>query len=449
LRRPRDSDIIERVEGGAGGVVERAKHLMKHGTLLLAVFTGAVFSGCAATATRKPARATASTSDLPPHAVEVDYGLISCERGYVFQKRRCIPEEEISQETQVEIYDPNPPPPVVDQEAPPRQPGVPTAMPSFAWNESDFPPRPVTAYRFSRDPRGLSTVIGDPTPYTLPKGRTLYEAARHLGLGINQVAESFAHLDLVAPPAEETLDFPTWWILPESDDRGIVVNIPELRLYYFPPDRPGTVITYPVGLGDDGWRTPVAQFKVVEKTVDPTWLIPESIRKEHIRERGDSRTMIPGGDPDNPLGHYRLRLSLPLYGIHGTNIPWGIGMEVTHGCIRLYPEDIQQLFSMIPVGMPGQFVYQPVKVGTRNGNVYIEVHPDVYETGFNYLQEALRLLGEKGWSNTVDWNRLTDALEEKRGVPTRISDGASRLPPGRRAPVEAEGTKLREAHSAS
>jgi L,D-transpeptidase ErfK/SrfK len=422
---------------------------MKHGALLVTVVAVSSLSACAATVKTPAARATESSPALPAHAVEVDYGLVSCERGYILRSGQCVSEDEISHDPWVEIFDPNPPAAVVDQEAPPRRPGVPTAMPGFEWSESDFPPRPALAHVFSLDPGNFSTVVGEPTSYTLPEGQTLYEAARHLGLGINQVAEAFPDLDLLEPPAGETLAFSTWWVLPESDYRGLVVNIPELRIYYFPSANPGTVITYPVGLGDDGWRTPIARFKVVEKTVDPTWLIPESIRAEHIRERGDSRTMIPGGDPDNPLGRYRLRLSLPLYGIHGTNVPWGIGMEVTHGCIRLYPEDIEQLFAMVPVGMPGQLVYQPVKVGARRGDVYIEVHPDVYETGFNYLQEAMRLLAEKGWSDLVDWHLLTEALEEKSGTPRRISARSSPLRPAKGEPVEALGEKVREPHPAS
>lgn len=403
---------------------------MKH-TWLLAAFVAAAVSACAPGVKRAPVDATASSSELPPHAVEVAYGMWSCERGYVLRHGQCLPEEEISPDPWVEVFDPSPPP-ARDEEAPPRRPGVPTAMPGFAWSESDFPPRPVVAHRFSLDDPSYSTVIGEPTRYTVPDDKTLYEVARHHGLGINQVAEAFPDFDLVHPPAGETLELPTWWIPPDSDYQGLVINVPELRLYYFPSTSPGTVVTYPVGLGRDDWRSPIGRFKVVEKTVNPAWLIPESIRAEHIRERGDSRTVIAGGDPENPLGHYRLRLDLPLYGIHGTNVPWGIGMEVTHGCVRLYPEDIERLFAMVPVGAPGQFVYQPVKVGARGGHVYVEVHPDVYDTNFNYLQEALRLLAAKGWSSRVNWQLLAQAIEEKRGAPTRISEDASPLRQARR-----------------
>lgn len=395
-----------------------------------AALVAASVCACAPAVKRPRVDATADAPELPPHAVEVAYGMWSCERGYVLRYRQCVPEEEISRDPWVEVFDPSPPP-VRDEEAPPRRPpGVPTAMPDFAWSESDFPPRPVVAYPFSRDEPSLSTVIGEPTRYTLPDRKTLYEVARHHGLGINQVAEAFPDFDLVDPPAGETLELPTWWILPESDYRGLVINVPELRVYYFPS--PATVITYPVGLGRDDWQSPIGSFKVVEKAVDPAWLIPESIRAEHIRERGDSRSMIAGGDPENPLGHYRLRLNLPLYGIHGTNIPWGIGMEVTHGCVRLYPEDIERLFAMVAVGTPGQFVYQPVKVGARGGAIYVEVHPDIYDTRFNHLQEAMRLLAVKGWSKQVDWRLLDQAIAEKRGAPMRISEGASTLRQARR-----------------
>lgn len=315
------------------------------------------------------------------------------------------------------------------------------ARSSAAWTESDFPPRPIVAYLFSRGGSDPSTVIGDPKSYTFAKGDTLYDVARHLGLGMNEVTEALPELDVWVPPEGETKAFPTTWILPESEDQGVVVNIPEMRLYYFPASSakdPRTVITYPVGLGRDEWRTPTGKFKITEKTVDPKWVIPESIREEHVRERGDPRKFIPGGDPDNPLGHFRMRLSLPLYGIHGTNIPWGVGMEVSHGCIRLYPEDIERLFTMVPVGTPGEILYQPVKIGVRDGDVWVEVHRDVYETGFDYMEAARSLLRDKGWESVVDWGLLAEALQRKTGVPTRLTVGGALH---RRGPAPGEVTQ--------
>ncbi len=390
----------------------------KVGWLGAVALTVVVAGGCTPPAKRPRVGATPA-SGTPPHATQVAQGLWSCEHGYLMRDNQCVPEDVATAEPRMQIYTGE------DLEAPPPEPVKQdrrlTSMPGFAWNEADYPPRAVPTYAFSLTPDGFSTVIGEPTSYTLPEGKTVYEAARHLGLGMNQVGAAFPDLDFVNPPFGDALDFPTWWVLPESDYRGIVINVPEMRIYYFPDEQPGAVITYPVGLGDDKWQTPIARFRVIGKEIDPPWFIPETIRAEHIRERNDPRTSIPGGATDNPLGHYRLKLSLPLYGIHGTNVPWGIGMEVTHGCIRLYPEDIERFFPMVPVGTPGQFLYQPVKVGARGGEIFIEVHPDIYETKLNYLAEALRSLEARGWKDRIDWRLLTEAVEAKRGTPTRIS----------------------------
>src|SRR5207244_7299300 len=163
------------------------------------------------------------------------------------------------------------------------------------------------------------------------------------------------------------------------------------------------------------------KFKVRGKTVNPQWNIPESIRKEHIAERGDPRTFIPGGADDNPLGKYRLELTLPLYGIHGTDIPWGVGMQVSHGCVRLYPEDIERLFPLVAVGTPGEFTYQPVKVGVLGGAVYIETHRDIYGYAPALYKEATTAIEHRGVGGRVDQQRLVAALEDPSGMPIRIS----------------------------
>jgi L,D-transpeptidase ErfK/SrfK len=131
--------------------------------------------------------------------------------------------------------------------------------------------------------------------------------------------------------------------------------------------------------------------------------------------------MIAGGSPDNPLGKYRFELSMPGYRIHGTNIPWGVGMQVSHGCIRLYPEDIEQLFPMVPKGTPGEFAYQPVKIGARDGRIYAEVHPDIYTLTPGLFSEARRILAELGWTDHVDPKRLQRAVEEQSGVPLDVT----------------------------
>jgi L,D-transpeptidase ErfK/SrfK len=166
-------------------------------------------------------------------------------------------------------------------------------------------------------------------------------------------------------------------------------------------------------------------------------VIPESIRKERIKEKGWSEKSIPGGDPTNPMGLYRLRLSLDLYSIHGTDQPWAVGRKTSHGCIRLYPEDIEQLFPLVPVGTTGAFVDQPVKVGARGGEIFVEVHPPIYDRRVDYARAARQLLRENGWERHVDAQALAAALERKAGVPTRVSRAASAAvppaaPPARR-----------------
>jgi hypothetical protein len=197
-------------------------------------------------------------------------------------------------------------------------------------------------------------------PNCIRKGDTLIDLARYYDLGCNESSTREPRHHPWVPPVGATILLP---ILPCCYE-GLVVNIPvRLFLYRRSAHDPGRRKSfYPVGLGRDDWQTP-AEFKVRGKTVNPTWNIPESIRKEHIAERNDPRTSIPGGAEDNPLGKYRIELTLPLYGIHRTDIPWGVGMQVSHGCVRLYPEDIERLFPLVPVGLPGEFSYQRSRWG--------------------------------------------------------------------------------------
>src|SRR5207245_9325880 len=135
---------------------------------------------------------------------------------------------------------------------------------------------------------------------------------------------------------------------------------------------------------------------------NPQWNITESIRQEHIRERDDARRFIRGGAPDNPLGRYRIELGHSLYSIHGTDIPWGVGMQVSHGCVRLYPEDIERLFPLVSVGTPGEFIYQPVKVGVRDGSVYLETHRDIYGYAPAFYREATAAIERAHVAGRVD-----------------------------------------------
>ncbi len=260
------------------------------------------------------------------------------------------------------------------------------------------------------------------TTHRIRQGETLLDVARYFDLGMNEIIDANPGVDIWNPKVGSTVSVPTQWVLPCCTYEGMIVNVPEMRLYYFQkaPGDPGTTIvrTYPLGLGRDDRRTPKGSFTVTGKTVNPTWVIPERIRQDHIRETGDARRSIPGGAPDNPLGKYRFELSLEPYRIHGTNIPWGIGMLVSNGCARLYPEDVEHLFPLVSAGTKGGFIYQPVKVGTRGGNVYVESHADLYKQGVGMPSNAGKTLGLAGV--TPADSQVSRVVREAQGVPKRI-----------------------------
>jgi L,D-transpeptidase ErfK/SrfK len=310
------------------------------------------------------------------------------------------------------------------------------AVPAGAgrWTEEDFNRKIAAVPRYRVIPGAdlavAETVVGSTRYYHARSGDTFLDLARFYSLGFNEIEQANPGIDQWLPPEDQPIVLPTEWVLPQTPYAGVVVNIPEMRLYYFPAARNGEpvqVITYPVGLGRDDWRTPAGKFRVRGKTVNPTWNIPPSIQQERIAEKGFSEKMIPGGHPDNPLGKYRIELTLPMYGIHGTNIPWGVGMQVSHGCVRLYPEDIEALFPLIDVGAPGEFVYQPVKIGARGGRVIAEVHPDIYRLTPGLYREAMRIADGLRWTQRIDRRALERAVQEQSGVPVDVTAGGEQF----------------------
>jgi L,D-transpeptidase ErfK/SrfK len=299
------------------------------------------------------------------------------------------------------------------------------------YDESVFMRKVTPAYSIPTPVKGRATetVIGQVRTYRIRKGDTLLDVARYFSLGWNEIIDANPYIDPWVPPAGSTILLPTEWVLPCCTYEGVVVNIPEMRLFFFhrSKENPGTTMvhTFPVGLGRDDWRTPTGKFKIRGKTLNPQWNIPESIRKEHIADRGDPRTFIAGGDPENPLGRHRIELTLPMYGIHGTNIPWGVGMQVSHGCVRLYPEDIERLFPLVPIGAPGEFAYQSVKVGMRDGVVYLEAHRDIYGQAPAQYREASAAFSRAGLSDRLDESAVLRALEDTTGMPVRVTPEAS------------------------
>lgn len=221
-----------------------------------------------------------------------------------------------------------------------------------------------------------SDVIGAITTVQARAADTLIDIGRRHGVGYEEIVRANPDVDVWLPGEGTRVVLPTRYILPPGPRRGVVLNLPEYRMYYFPEPEPGksaVVMTYPVSIGRMDWATPLGETRVVQKVVKPAWYPPASVRKEHADEGRPLPRVVPPG-PDNPLGDFAMRLGLPGYLIHGTNRPAGVGMRVTHGCIRMYPEDIEFLFGRVAVDTRVRIINEPVKLGWDGDRLLMEVH---------------------------------------------------------------------------
>jgi L,D-transpeptidase ErfK/SrfK len=272
-------------------------------------------------------------------------------------------------------------------------------------------------------------MFGDVETITAFGEDTLPDLARRYSLGYEEIQRANPGVDVWLPGEGTTIMLPGQRLLPPGPHEGIVVNLPEHRLYYYPKVKKGEtpyVITYPVSIGKMDWNTPLGETKIVEKRKNPTWSPPESVRKEH-EERGDPLPKVVKAGPDNPLGAYAMRLGISpgAYLIHGTNNPIAVGMAITHGCIRMYPEDIEALFPLVPVGTPVWLVNQPVKVARVNGQVWLEVHPPVDAEG---QRAAVDLEGFYALANAalgetpaaIHWDFVMATLQQASGLPQMV-----------------------------
>ncbi|MEZ5475623.1 MAG: L,D-transpeptidase family protein [Steroidobacteraceae bacterium] len=258
---------------------------------------------------------------------------------------------------------------------------------------------------------------------------SLPDLARSHSLGYEEIQRANPGVDVWLPGAGVELVLPGQRVLPPGPREGIVINLPEHRLYYYPkPKRgkPQLVYTYPVSIGKMDWQTPLGATRIVSKRANPVWYPPESVRKEHA-ERGDPLPRAVPAGPDNPLGLYAMRLGIPggAYLLHGTNNPLAVGMAVTHGCIRMYPEDIESLYPQVPVGTTVRLINEPVKVARIDGQVWLEVHPPVDAEGQTvapYLPAFEARLSEVlGDSEAaINWEIAQAALAGATGLPVMV-----------------------------
>jgi len=274
-------------------------------------------------------------------------------------------------------------------------------------------PARAALYSYSKD----QTVLGLARNYTIKGDESLIEIARRFDMGYNEIVAANPRLDPFIPGNGKVAKLSTAWILPDLREyEGIVLNLSEMRLYYFfKKNKSNMVMTFPIGIGSEGKETPLGTFRIIEKIINPAWHVPPSIRKE----KPELPAVVPAG-PSNPLGAYAMRLSEGTVLIHGTNRPYAVGRKASHGCIRMYPEDIPRLFESVPNKTKVTIVRQPVKIGILHDRVYLEVHRD-RELNINYFNEAVRLLVEKKLLQDIDKDKMIATLREKKGIPVDIS----------------------------
>ncbi|MFD2836974.1 L,D-transpeptidase family protein [Azotobacter vinelandii] len=255
-------------------------------------------------------------------------------------------------------------------------------------------------------------------------------------------ANDIGYLEMVAanpgvdpwlPGVGTEVILPTRYILPPGPREGIIINLAEYRMYYFPKDQ-NVVHTYPLGIGREGWGSPVAETRITGKIKDPAWYPPKSIREEHAADGDPLPTVVPAG-PDNPLGPFKFTLGLSGYLIHGSNKKFGIGMRVSHGCFRMLNHNVLQLADMVPVGTKVRIINEPYKFGISEGKVYLEVHApledessksSVVDKHAALIDELLKrndLLGER----RLDWEVVREVVAAEDGLPVEVSGPDSGL----------------------
>lgn len=274
-------------------------------------------------------------------------------------------------------------------------------------------------------PADGSAVIGADITIRTHYTDTLLDIARKYSLGYDEIIRANPGVDMWLPGEGTQIVLPGRRILPPGPRQGVIVNLPEHRMYFFPKATQNgkhVVITYPVSIGRLGRTTPLGQTHVIAKVAHPAWYPPPSIRKEHA-EAGDPLPAVVGPGPDNPLGDFKIRLGFGdgTYEIHGTNNPTAVGLAITHGCIRMYPEDVAELYPLLAVGTAVRLNNDPVKVAWIDGELTLEAHPPVNAQGESFepdVEQFSDLLRRAVGETTVaiNWDYAREVLRKADGV---------------------------------
>ena len=280
-----------------------------------------------------------------------------------------------------------------------------------------------------------SNMVGQLQVVTADSRNTLLDIARHYDLGYEEITAANPGVSIWLPGEGTPIVVPTEFILPPRPWTGIVINIPQRRLYYFPRHKasePATVVTFPIGIARPGWPTPLGTTRIIAKYKDPAWIVPKDIQAEHRRQgEADFPDYFPPG-PNNPMGMLALETGFSQIFIHGTNRPWGIGMEVSHGCVHLYPENAAYLFPRVPAGTPVRIINEPVSVGYRGQLPYLSVSSPVGEYPGDQDSLLMRTIDAVSRSRnlnwpTIDWDRVRQVVDARRIMPIPVSVGAPGL----------------------
>ena len=260
------------------------------------------------------------------------------------------------------------------------------------------------------------SIIGEPQVVFAKESDTLSDIARAYGLGYDEIVAANPDVNPWLPGENTPVVLPTQYVLPDVPREGIVLNIASKRLFYFPESaegEPQIVKTYPIGIGRVGWETPIGNTAVVAKARDPHWYVPASVRKEHAEQGDPLPAVVPPG-PDNPLGHRVLQLDMPGYLIHGTNQPYGVGMRVSHGCVRLYPENIDYLYELVEVGETVSIINEPYLIGRLDGDIYFEAHEPLEDDDVDPANRLDHLLDS--WNAKSDCGLRDADIARARGI---------------------------------
>jgi L,D-transpeptidase ErfK/SrfK len=297
-------------------------------------------------------------------------------------------------------------------------------------------PKPVAMHKFQIS-AGDGDLVGAVQRTIIGADDTLPDIARRFDVGYEEILLANPGVDPWLPGVGREVVVPTQFVLPASVREGVVVNVAAMRIFYFPPHKrgePQVVYTHPIGIGRVGWKTPEGTAKIVSRQKDPVWVVPKSVRDEHAEDGEKLPKQVPAG-PDNPLGQYMFRLNWPSYLIHGTNKPYGVGMRSSHGCIRLYPEDIAVFFNLIPIGTKVTVVNQPYLFGWRDKTLYLQAYAvledDKRDWNANRKHMLDRMLNPKEHpelaqkvhadDQQIDWQRIGDLARSPRGIPVPVS----------------------------